>query len=214
MDTKIAKRCLALDTTNGGRPKQGTRGTFASCRLSLVFLSLCLMLAPLTAFAEDAEDADAPGRITFVGKNGIATANGIFHRWKIIESQTDPDAIEKGQVVIEIDVASLDTDSKRRDDHLRTADFFEVERWPKARVRVHNAVLVEGGHYRAEFEIEIRDVTKTVSGDFEIVSRVPMTVRGDVTIDRTEFGVGTPKNWNPLSITNEIPLRFEVILSN
>lgn len=79
------------------------------------------------------------GRITFVGKNAIATANGVFHRWKIVERQLDLAALGTGFIVIEIDVASLDTDNKRRDDHLRTVDFFEVERWPKARVRVHNA---------------------------------------------------------------------------
>ena len=195
--------------TSGER--QATRGFLSLRRLLLVWVSSASMLLPLAVFAEG---ADAPGRITFVGKNRVATANGVFHRWKIVENQVDPDALEQGQLVIEIDVASLDTDSKRRDDHLRSADFFEVERWPSARVHVHSAVQLEGVRYQAQFDIVIRDVAKTVMGEFEIVSRTPLSVRGSVTIDRTEFGVGKPKNWNPMSITNEIPLSFELTLPN
>ena len=58
MDTKIAKRCLALDKIDGDRPKQGARRTFTSCRLSLVLVSLGLMFAPLTGFAEGADALD------------------------------------------------------------------------------------------------------------------------------------------------------------
>jgi polyisoprenoid-binding protein YceI len=39
-------------------------------------------------------------------------------------------------------------------------------------------------------------------------------VRGDVSIDRTDFGVGEPKSWNPMSITNEIKINFEATLSD
>ncbi|MBW1885140.1 MAG: YceI family protein [Deltaproteobacteria bacterium] len=204
----------SITRTVSDGPKREGRGLFDLGRFFFVFvlLSGSLMLVPLGVFAEGAESADAPGRITFVGKNMVATANGVFHRWKVLESQIDLDAIENGHLVVEIDIASLDTDSKRRDDHLRTADFFDVERWPTARVRVHNAVHVEGERYRAQFDIEIRDVVKTIVGDFEIVSRAPLSVRGSVTIDRTAFGVGTPKNWNPMSITNEVPLGFELTL--
>ena len=87
-----------------------------------------------------------------------------------------------------------------------------MERWPKARVRVHSANLIEGDRYRAEFDFEIRDASKSVSGEFEILRRSPLRVRGSVTIDRTDFGVGTPKSWNPISITNEIQVEFEVTL--
>jgi hypothetical protein len=62
--------------------------------------------------------------------------------------------------------------------------------------------------------LDIRDVSKTVPGKFEIVSRTPLVVRGDVSIDRTDFGVGEPKSWNPMSITNEIKINFEATLSD
>jgi polyisoprenoid-binding protein YceI len=108
----------------------------------------------------------------------------------------------------------VDTGIEDRDEHLRTADFFEVERWPTARVVVHDAVAdgeSERGHprYRAKFDVTIRDVQKTLDGHFEVVSESPPTVEGELTLDRLDFGVGEPKVWwNPMSITEEIPIRF------
>ena len=57
-----------------------------------------------------------------------------------------------------------------------------------------------------------KNAIETAHGVFEIVSRAPLVVRGSVRIDRTEFAVGTPKNWNPMSITNEIQISFEATL--
>ncbi|HET8706309.1 MAG TPA: YceI family protein [Pseudomonadales bacterium] len=48
------------------------------------------------------------------------------------EFTLDPDAIEKSSVKAEIDVASVDTNHAERDKHLRSADFFDVEKFPKA----------------------------------------------------------------------------------
>lgn len=200
--------------SRGGPTGPGFR---TSIRFAVCALMCSWILLPLVAAAEgDAgnEGDESPGRITFVGKNMLVTANGVFHEWKLVESQLALDAVEGGHVVIEIDLASLDTGIKRRDNHLRSADFFEVERWPKARVRVHSASQVEGSRYRAKFDIEIRDITKTIAGEFEIVSRTPLAVRGSLLIDRTDFGVGKPESWNPLSVTNEIAISFEAVLAD
>ncbi len=72
------------------------------------------------------------GRIGFVAKNLVATANGVFHEWRVVDADISPDSLENGSVSIEVDVASLDTDNERRDHHLRTEDFFEVDTWPVA----------------------------------------------------------------------------------
>lgn len=176
-----------------------------AARFVLVLLLTCAF-APL-AFAED-----APGRIGFVGKNLMATADGTFHRWRFVDVSIDPANLSAGSVTLEIDVASLDTDNKRRDDHLRSEDFFEVERWPTARIRVHSASPLEGDRYEARFDIEIRDQKRTLTGTFEVMNREPLEVRGEVTLDRMEFGIGEPKTWNPLSITEAIPITFEARL--
>lgn len=169
-------------------------------------------LALVVSAGNGSAESSAEAKITFVGKNAIATANGVFHRFKIIESDISPIALGEGSVTVEVDIASLDTDNQRRDDHLRTADFFEVERWPTATVRVHSAELADGTRYRALFDVEIRDTRKTIEGHFDVVSEKPFSVKGSLVIDRMDFGIGTPKTWSPMSITNEVPISFEATL--
>jgi len=175
--------------------------------------SLVWAAALLCCFVGSA-GAQPPGSIEFVGENLFATARGTFHEWKVASARIDRADPAAGFVVVEVDVASLDTDNQRRDDHLRSSDFFEVERWPTATVRVHDARPAgrsEAGHprYEARFDVRIRDVSKTLSGHFDVLGENPAHVVGEVRIDRTDFGVGAPySRWNPMSIREEIPVRF------
>lgn len=175
--------------------------------------------APVSDTAASGTPASAsadgpPGSITFVAGNLMSTADGVFHDWRIVHAEIDSAHPERGVVEVEVDVASLDTGIERRDEHLRTADFFEVETFPTATVRVHSARpdgTSERGHprYAAKFEIRIRDVTRTEDGRFELVSDSPPTVEGELILDRVDFGVGEPHTWwNPASIDEEIPVRF------
>jgi polyisoprenoid-binding protein YceI len=179
-------------------------------RATLVAVAALLVA---TAHADSPPEATA-GSITFVAENAVSTANGTFHAWRVVSADIDRADPASGFVEVEVDVASVDTGIERRDEHLRTADFFEVERWPTARVVVRDVVAdgeSEAGHprYRAKFDITIRDVEKTLDGVFEVTSESPPTVEGGLTLDRLDFGIGEPETWwNPMSITEEIPVRF------
>lgn len=172
--------------------------------------------------------ADAPpGTIRFVGRNLIAAARGVFHRWRIREHRLDPARLEQAFAVVEVDLASVDTDNERRDTHLRSPDFFGVETHPTATVRVHSARRAgtsSEGHplYEASFDIDLHDVKKTLPGEIELVSgtaagtgaepdAAELVFEGRLTIDRTEFDIGpSPSRWNPLAIGREIPVSFRV----
>lgn len=161
------------------------------------------------------EDAGPPGYIKFVGENMIATANGEFKTWRILQANVDPGDPAAGVVEIEIDVASLDTDIQKRDDHLRDPDFFDVEKYPKATVKVHSAEKVGGTDdtYSATFDVTIREVSKSIQGTFLVVSDEPPVVQGELTLDRNDFGVGEPhSSLNPMSIEDEIPISFQARL--
>ena len=93
----------------------------------------------------------APGILEFVGENRLATAHGTFHRWSFRRIEIDRERPERSVVEIEIDIASIDTGIEARDEHLRSADFFDVARFPTATIRVENAVAdgtAESGHPR------------------------------------------------------------------
>ncbi len=183
---------------------------------SLIVASAALAFVFAVAEPHAAEEgAGPPGYIRFVGENTIATANGEFKKWKITEAKVDPKDPSAGAIEIEIDVASLDTDNLKRDNHLRDPDFFEVEKYPKATVRVHSAEKVSGPDeaYTATFDVTIREVKKSIKGTFVVVSAEPPVVQGELILDRNDFGVGEPHNaLNPMSIEDEIPISFRARL--
>ena len=164
--------------------------------------------------SEDAQPTNPPGSIEFVGKNLIATANGRFHSWEVVESAIDAQALESSWVTVEVDLSSVDTGIERRDEHLRQADFFEVARWPTARIRVDGfkaAGETEAGDakFDANFEIDLHGVTRVVGGEVVLLSATPLVVEGSLVLDRMDFAVGPPPSrWNPMAIKAEIPLSF------
>ena len=176
-------------------------------------LRVCAVLAVLCSVTTRTSAAGPPGYIRFVGENLVATANGEFKDWRIAESKLDEENPGSSFVDVEIQVASLDTGNQKRDDHLRNADFFEVERWPTARVRVHDPKKGAGDAYTATFDVTIRDVKRSLEGSFVVVTRDPPTFDGKLVLDRTDFGVGGPHSaLNPLAIKQEIPISFRVTL--
>jgi len=177
-------------------------------------LGLALAVADTAATEPDAP----PGSITFVAENTFSTAHGSFRSWRVVRAQIDPATPREGSVEVEVDVASLDTGIQRRDEHLRTADFFDVAKFPKATARVHDAEpngMSERGNprYRAKFDLTIHGVSKTVDGEFEVTKSSPPTVEGGLTLNRVDFAVGGPYTWYvPGSIAEEVPVRFRATL--
>ena len=182
---------------------------------------LLLMLGLVAAFGSNAEEgnkevASVPGTLEFVGHNLFGDANGKFHAWRITESSVDPAALADSYAVVEVDLASVDTGIVRRDDHLRDPDFFEVEKFPVARIRVHS-LMASGDpelgqpRFAASFDIDLHGVQKTVEGEIRRVSEAPLIFEGGLVLDRVVFGVGAPPSrWNPMSVKAEIPVSFRV----
>jgi polyisoprenoid-binding protein YceI len=184
---------------------------------SVLLLGLLVVVSGI-AEADSESDSTAPGTLEFVGRNTFATANGIFRAWKIVSSAVDPMALSESFAIVEVDLASVDTGSDRRDAHLRDPDFFEVEAYPVAKVRVHSARPngnTEAGQPRfsAQFDIDLHGVERTIEGEVVLASEEPLVFEGNLAVDRTDFGVGSPPSrWNPMSVKAEIPIRFRVEL--
>jgi len=173
-----------------------------------LFAALCALVL---AAASPAAEGDA---IRFTAGNVFSTANGTFHTWRVTEAvivPTDPGA---STVSVEVDLASVDTGIEDRDEHLRTEDFFGVEKHSTATVRVHGVRPAEArtsgkSRYRAQFDIDLHGVQKTLPGEFTVLSTNPLVVEGGLTINRLDFGIGEPhSSWNPFSITDEVPVTF------
>ena len=128
----------------------------------------------------------------------IATVRGRFAGVKgtIVLDEVDPTS---SSAEVEIDVAAIDTRAEQRDAHLRSADFFEVEKYPTMTYRSRRVERVGDGHYRIFGDLTIRDVTREVVLDATDEGRGRDPWGGDrlgfsatTTIDRSDFGL----TWN------------------
>lgn len=98
-------------------------------------------------------------QITFAVKHlGISTVRGTFDTFSgTIEEQ---DGVVSA-AEISIDVASLNTGTAQRDDHLRSADFFDVANHPTATFRLLSTERT-GNALSATGELSMRGITKPV----------------------------------------------------
>jgi polyisoprenoid-binding protein YceI len=125
----------------------------------------------------------------------IATVRGRFTEFEgtLEAAEDDP---SNSRAFGTVSVASIDTGDADRDAHLRSPDFFDVERYPQARFESTRIQHLAGGTYRITGDLTIKDVTRevefeaTVEGSGEDPwgnERVGVAVRGS--LDRTEFGL-------------------------
>jgi polyisoprenoid-binding protein YceI len=92
---------------------------------------------------------------------------------------------------IDIKPASLDTKIRRRDNHLRSADFFEVDKFPDISVVITSGQAVNGDSVDLRAELTVKGITAPLP----LVAKVAVLDDGAVrltthaTIDRKDFGV-------------------------
>jgi polyisoprenoid-binding protein YceI len=98
-------------------------------------------------------------------------------------------------VTASIDLASIDTNNAQRDDHVRSADFFEVEKYPTMTYR-STSVRQDGGDLILDGELTLKGVTKSVPLRLELNGFGPDAYGGTragftatAEINRRDFGV-------------------------
>jgi polyisoprenoid-binding protein YceI len=96
----------------------------------------------------------------------------------------DPQSLATSSVVVTIRDSSIDTANDRRDNHLRTQDFFWTEKYPY--ITFVSSKVVPGAdanHFKVEGDLTIRDVTRPVVLDAEFLGM------GPVSIDKHQMGI-------------------------
>src|SRR5690349_14034720 len=94
----------------------------------------------------------------------ISTVKGRFGvvHGTIRADESDPTS---AQVEVEIDADSIDTRETQRDAHLRSPDFFEVEKFPKLLFKSPRVSDVRGNSFKLTGDLTIRGVTRPVTLD-------------------------------------------------
>jgi len=96
----------------------------------------------------------------------VSKVRGRFAKFSGTVNLDDSD-LTRSRVEATIDASSIDTGTPQRDAHLRSPDFFDVERFPELRFRSTRIEKVEDDRYRVVGSLTIRDVTREVTLDVE-----------------------------------------------
>ncbi|MFH8488852.1 YceI family protein [Streptomyces longisporoflavus] len=120
---------------------------------------------------------------------------------------------------IDVQMASIDTGSADRDGHLKSADFFDTEKYPEMTFRSTKAEALGGDDYRVTGDLTILGTTKPISIDLEFNGSATdpfgnerVGFEGKAEILRSEWGL----TWNAaletggVLVSDKIKLRFDI----
>jgi polyisoprenoid-binding protein YceI len=151
--------------------------------------------------------------VGFTAKHlAVSTVHGHFGKFEgVFEGPEDDFTKARGEM--KIDVASLSTRMEQRDDHLRSADFFDAAKFPYITFKVTGVEPLKGDTYVVHGDLTIKDTTKPISLEASLEGRVAdpfggkerlgITAKGQ--INRMDFGL----NWD--GIAGAVPMASHTI---
>lgn len=133
-------------------------------------------------------------KIAYTGSKVTGKHDGDFTNFSgsITVPEGNP---EKGTVTAEIDVASITSDEEKLTGHLKSPDFFDVEKFPKARFTSTSikAGAEQGRTHTVTGNLELRGVTKSVTFPATItVAKDAVSVEAEFAINRKDWGIVYP----------------------
>ncbi len=150
----------------------------------------------------------------------VTTVHGWFDSFggRVHLDSQDP---RNCSVALTIDAASIRTNNPDRDAHLRSADFFDVERYPTITFESSGVTPLDDGRYRVTGDLTIRGVTRAV--DLELTHQGSATdpygqlrvgLQGSGGLKRSDWGL----TWNValdaggVVLSDRINLEFDLSL--
>ena len=157
-------------------------------------------------------------RLGFVARHAMVTKVrgqfGAFEGTATIDTATPANS----KVELTIDVTSVETGSADRDGHLKSGDFFDAETYPSIRF-VSTDVTRDGDDWAITGDLTIKDVTKSVTIDFEQTGsaidpfgNTRVGFEGETTVNRKDFGL----TWNAaletggVLVSEKVKLEFDI----
>ncbi|MFD7117180.1 YceI family protein [Streptomyces sp. NPDC059892] len=161
----------------------------------------------------------AHSTISFTVRHAMVTnVRGTFteHEGSLSLDGSDPTA---SSASIEVAIASVDTGIADRDGHLRSADFFDAETFPKMSFRSTSVEQLDAETYRLTGDLSIKDVTGPLTIDLEfngsatdVYGNERVGFEGSATILRSDWGL----TWNAaletggVMVSDKVKLGFDI----
>lgn len=182
-----------------------------SIRSALLAVAL---LAPAVADAKKFDNDGNHTSIEFTAKTVLFKVNGRFDKYNLLVDG-DPQALGTVNVKLEIDVKSISTGNKTRDEHLKSPDFFDAKKFPKI-IFTGTKATRDGDKVIVEGTLEMHGVKKELKVPFSpMVAKNGAGVeehsfQGEIVINRKDFGVGNDSIGARISLANEVKVELMI----
>jgi polyisoprenoid-binding protein YceI len=176
-------------------------------RLTLTALTLVILAGSDPARAESLRFRIQPeaSEITFRATSRLMNAEGHFGRFSG-DVVADPAGPTGARISLTIDAASLETGIEMRDKHLRSADFFDIERFPTI---AFQSVRVEAAGRRATVmgRLTLHGVTREIAVPVDVqITETALVASGEFIVNRGEYAMNYNSFLNPIG--NEVRVAF------
>ena len=175
-----------------------------------VFLGILIFAQPVFA-ATYAVDKDHTS-VSFKIRHILSRVQGQFRGFEG-SFDYDPEKPDTWKVNATVQTSSIDTGVGKRDEHLRSADFFEVEKYPALTFKSTEVTDVTPDHAKLHGLLAIHGVEKPVVFDLEILGtakdpwgNVHASFTATTKINRKDFGL----NWNQVLEAGQVLVGEEV----
>ena len=185
---------------------------------SWILVAALVLTSPLAAQQFDIDTSHS--HIGFgVRHLTVSTVRGQFNEFDA-DLTYDAEAPSNSSVQVTIDAASIDTGEQRRDDHLRSEDFFDVASHPQITFVSTSIAEAEGG-FEVTGDLTIRGTTREVVLPVEVggpitdsMGRQRLGVSGQLKIDRNDYGVAWSRamEGGGLVVGNDVKITIEAEL--
>ncbi|MEC2306476.1 hypothetical protein GWJ21_12620 [Bacillus coagulans] len=143
----------------------------------------------------------------------ISKVKGSFQNFEV-ELEADPQDLTDANISFIVDASSISTKNDDRDNHLRSADFLDVEQYPKITFVSKSVTKAGNNEYNVTGDLTIRGVTKeeTFKATFEGISKNPMSgaetagFSAEGTVKRSNYGL----TWNAALETGGVLVGDEI----
>ncbi len=177
-------------------------------------LPLFLFAAPLWAASYKIDPAHT--QVLFKVRHlGISSVTG---RFEAIEGSLtfDPQNIEASKTAVTLDVSSINTNQEKRDGHLKSCDFFCLEKFPKMTFTSKKVKVLGVGKFQVIGDLTLHGVTKEVLLDAQFNGEAKDPYGNEragfsasASLNRKDYGL----TWDKLTEAGGIMVGSEVTIS-
>ncbi|MGB5809919.1 MAG: YceI family protein [Polyangiales bacterium] len=182
---------------------------------SALVAALGLTLVASTALGAPLKLDRTHSKLGFTAETLLFDVDGEFAEYSV-EVEGDANKPEKAKVKVSIDVGSIDTDNEKRDNHLKSPDFFDAAKHPTITFE-STSIRKKGAQLIVKGNLTMHGQTKPVTIPFNVAKGKngagadTTAYKGKITIDRNDFGVGTDSIAAKISLEDEVDLKLLIV---